>query len=155
MLNDELCEQVRVNPSWTPFVRFKGELFENGTRYAKSDYTVQKSLKKRIQNHILHVQFKRKISVSQSNLLYPKHGVSVSVCVRWRTRLAVFIQRKYMYIMTIKWQKMPKQVKMLTSKWHRSKNTSLCILLDHFNALGLSRNNIFCHKQWERGGEQF
>ena len=56
---------------------FKGELFENGRRYAKSDNTIQKDLKKRIQNHILHVQFKRKISVSQSNLLYPKHGVYV------------------------------------------------------------------------------
>ena len=77
MLNDELCEQVRVNPSLTPFVCFKGDLFENGRRYAKSDYTMQKGPKKRIHNHILHVQFKRKIRVSQSNLLYPKHGVYV------------------------------------------------------------------------------
>ena len=35
------------------------------------DTQIQKGLKERIQNHILHVQFKRKISVSQSNLLYP------------------------------------------------------------------------------------
>ena len=69
MLNDKLCEQVRENPSWTPFERFKGELFENGRRYTESDNTIQKGFKKRIQNHILHVQFKRKISVSQSKNL--------------------------------------------------------------------------------------
>ena len=48
-----ICEQVRVNPSWTPFVRFKGVLLENRTRYAKSDNTIQKGLKKRIHNHII------------------------------------------------------------------------------------------------------
>ena len=53
-----------------PFEWFKGILFENGRRYAKSDNMIQKGLK-RIQNHILHVQFERKISVSQLNLLYP------------------------------------------------------------------------------------
>ena len=53
-----------------PFEWFTEILFENGRRYAKSDNTIQKGLKERIQNHILHVQFERKISVSQSNLLY-------------------------------------------------------------------------------------
>ena len=37
----------------------------------------QKALERRIPNHILHVQFERKTSVSQSNLLYPLHGVYV------------------------------------------------------------------------------
>ena len=79
MLNDDLCALVRVNPSWTPFVRFKGELFEKGRSYAKSEFTIKKGLKKRIQNHILHVLFKRKISVSQSNFLYQKW----SICIWW------------------------------------------------------------------------
>ena len=39
---------------------FKGKLFENGKRYAKSDNTIQKGLKERIPNDILHVQFERK-----------------------------------------------------------------------------------------------
>ena len=79
-----------------PFELFKGELLENGRRYAKSDITIPKGLKKRIQNHILHVQFERKISVSKSNVLYPKYRVYVHN--------------------DIKQQKMPKRVKMLTSK---------------------------------------
>ena len=57
---------------------------------------VKKALKERIPNHILHVQFQRKISVSQSNLLYPL----------------------YMYN-NPKQQKMPKRINMFTSKWHR------------------------------------
>ena len=31
---------------------------------------IQKSLKARIPNHILHIQFERNISISQSNLFY-------------------------------------------------------------------------------------
>ena len=50
------------------FECFRGQLFENGKRYTKSETTTQKALEERIPNHILHVQFKRKISVSQSNL---------------------------------------------------------------------------------------
>ena len=45
---------------------FRGKLFENGKRYAKSATTIQKALKERIPNHILHVKFERKTSVSQS-----------------------------------------------------------------------------------------
>ena len=58
---------------WTcmAFEFFKGKLFENSERYTKSDNMIQKSLKERIPNNILHVQFEHKISVSQSNLLYP------------------------------------------------------------------------------------
>ena len=78
------------------FECFGGKLFENGKRYTKSERTIQKALEERIPNHILHVQFERKISVSQSNLLYPLY-----VC-------------NY-----LKRQKMPKRVKIFTSKWHR------------------------------------
>ena len=49
----------------------------------------------------------------------------------------------------LKQQKMPKHVKCLLPN---GKNTSSCILLDHFNAFGLSRNNFFCRKQRGRGG---
>ena len=34
---------------------FEGKLFENGKRYEKSNNTLQKNLKERIPNHILHV----------------------------------------------------------------------------------------------------
>ena len=53
------------------FKNFRGKLFENGKKYTKSESTIQKALEERIQNHILHVQFEHKTSVSQSNLLYP------------------------------------------------------------------------------------
>ena len=42
------------------FKNFRGKLFENGKRYAKSETTIQKALEERIPNHILHVQFERK-----------------------------------------------------------------------------------------------
>ena len=80
------------------FEWFKGILFEIDRRYAKSENTIQKGLKERIQNHILHVQFERQTSVSLLNLVYPKYGVYV---------------HNY-----LKRQKMPKREKMLTSKWH-------------------------------------
>ena len=78
------------------FECFRWKLFENGKRYTKSETTIQKALEERIPNHILHVQFERKITVSQSNLLYPLYV--------------------YNYL---KRQKMPKRVKIFTSKWHR------------------------------------
>ena len=71
---------------------FRGELLINSKRYAKSETTIQKALEERIPNHFLHVQFERKTSVSQSNLLYLSYGVYV-----------------YNYP---KRQKMPKRVKM-------------------------------------------
>ena len=77
---------------------FKGKLFENGKRYAKSDNTIQKYIKERIQNNILHVQFERKISSI--------NGVYV-----------------YNYL---KRQKKAIRVKMLTSKWHW-KQEYLCL----------------------------
>ena len=91
--------QRKLTMSISFFLFFKGKLFENGNRYAKSDNTIQKGLNERIPNDILHVKFKRKSSLSQSNLLYPRYGVYV-----------------YKYL---KRQKRPKRVKMLTSKWHR------------------------------------
>ena len=78
------------------FECFRWKLFENGKRYTKSETTIQKALEERIPNHILHVQFERKITVSQSNLLYPLYV--------------------YNYL---KRQKMPKRIKIFTSKWHR------------------------------------
>ena len=90
---------IRVNPQCIFFECFRLQLFANGKRYAKSDTTTQKAPEERIPNHIKHVQFERKASVSQSNLLYPIYRVYV-----------------YNYL---KLQKMPKRVKMFTSKWHQ------------------------------------
>ena len=104
-------------------------------RYAKSDTQIPKGLKKRIQNHTLHVQFERKISVSQSNLLYPKYGV-------------------YVYS-DLKQQKMPKCVKMITSKWHRKQEHFFIHSIRSFQCIWfvrLSRNNFLCRKQWGKGG---
>ena len=115
------------------FEWFKGILFENGRRYAKSDNTIQKGLKERIQKHIQHVQIEGKISVRQSNLLYPLYGVYVH---NYHRR-----------------QKMPKRVKMLTSKWHKKEEN---FFTHHFRSLKCSRlaeNIFFCCEQWgKRGG---
>ena len=81
------------------FECFRGKLFENGKRYGKSDTMIQKALEERIPNYIPHVQFERKTSVSQSNLLYPLYRVYV-----------------YNYL---KRQKVTERIKMFTSKWHR------------------------------------
>ena len=115
---------------------FKGKLFENGRRYAKSDNMIQKGLKESIQNHILHVQFERKISVSQSNLFYPQYGVYV---------------HNY-----LKRQKKPKRIKMLTSKWHRKEEN---FFTHHFRSLKCIRfveNNFFvAHKREGGWGRNF
>ena len=58
--------RVAVNLECISFEWVKGILFENSRRHAKSDNTIQKCLKERIQNHILHVQFEHMISISQS-----------------------------------------------------------------------------------------
>ena len=98
------------------FECFRGKLFENGKRYTKSETTIQKALDERIPNHILHVQFERKISISQSNLLYPLYGVYV-----------------YNYL---KRQKMPKHDK-IYSKMALKATTLFHTSLDHFNAFSL------------------
>ena len=100
---------TRVNPEFM--------FFKNGKRYAKSKTMIQKALEERIPNHILHVQFERKTSVSQSNLLYPQYVYNYP-----------------------KRQKMPKRVKMFTSKWHRKQRHFF--ILDHSNAFGLSGGNF-------------
>ena len=82
------------------FECFRGKLFDKGKRYVKSETTIQKALEERIPNCILHVQFERKTSISQSNLLYPIYGVYA-----------------YNYL---KQQKMStKCFKIFTLKWHR------------------------------------
>ena len=130
-----LVQEVGVNPSWTPFVHFKGELFENGRRYAKSDNTIQKGLKKRIQNYILHVQFMLKISVSQSNFVYPKHGV-------------------YVYN-ALKWQKMPKRVKMLNKTTIRPPRHILRIFFLTKSPCGSGLDqNCTCTTTVDHGGQQ-
>ena len=65
-------------PSCMLFNSLKMKLFENGNcQIRKSDNTLQKGLKERISNDILHVKCERKIIISQSNLLYPKYRVYV------------------------------------------------------------------------------
>ena len=120
------------------YKNFRGKLFENGKRYAKSETTIQKALDERIPNHILHVQFERKTSVSQSNLLYP-----------------------YVYYYP-KRQKMPKRVKMFTSKWHRKQRH---FFIHPFRSLQciwfvgrkfFVENNLYrAYLNWGRGGGEF
>ena len=117
------------------FECFGGKLFENGKRYTKSETTIQKVLEERIPNHILHVQFERKISVSQSNLYV------------------------YNYL---KRQKMPKRVKIFTSKWHRKQEHLLihpfrslqCILFVEKNFF-LSRTSLPEPILCKEGGVEF
>ena len=106
------------------FECFGGKLFENGKRYTKSETTIQKALEERIPNHILHVQFERKISVSQSNLLYTLYV--------------------YHYL---KRQKMPKRIKIFTSKWHRKQQHLLIHPFSSLQCIRLVENNFFCREQ--------
>ena len=52
-----------------PFERFKGKLFKNGRRYAKSANMIQTGLKKRIKNYILEVQFERKKAIANQTYI--------------------------------------------------------------------------------------
>ena len=101
------------------FKNFRGKLFENGKRYAKSETTTQKALEKRILNHILHVQFERKTSVSQS------------ICCTHN-----------MCINTQNDRKCQKASKCLLRYGTESNDTSSYILLDHSNAFNLSGGNF-------------
>ena len=98
------------------FKYFRGILFENGKRYAKSETTIQKALEERIPNHILHFKFERKTSVSQSNL-------------------------EYMYTMTQNDRKCQNASKCFLRNGTESNDTSSYFLLDHSNAYGLSWGN--------------
>ena len=48
------------------FECLEGKVFENVKRNANSETIIQKGIEMRTRNHIMHVQFERKISVSQS-----------------------------------------------------------------------------------------
>ena len=106
---------MRVNHEWMFFKNFRGKLFENSKRYAKSETTIEKVLEERIPIHILHVQFERKTSVSQSNLLYP---------------------------ITQNDRKCQNASKCLLRNGTESNDTSSYILLDHSNAFNLSGENF-------------
>ena len=113
---------------------FRGKLFENSKRYAKSETTIQTTLEERIPNHILHVKFERKTSVSRSNLLY---------------HYMVFTQND---------RKCQNASKCLLRNGTESNDTSSYILLDHSRAFSLSGGIFFENKltraylKWERGG---
>ena len=128
---------TRVNTECLLFKNFRVKLFENGKRYAKSETTIQKALKERIPNHILHVQFERKTSVSQSNLLYPLYVYNYP-----------------------KQQKMPKRVKMFTSKWHRKQRhffihpfTSLQCIWFVGRKFFVKNKLTRAYLKWGKGGE--
>ena len=75
-------------------------------------------------NRYIHVQFERKISVSQSNLLYPLYV--------------------YNYL---KWQKMPKRVKIFTSKWHRKQQHLFIHPFRSLQCIRFVEKNCFCREQ--------
>ena len=176
---------TRVNPECLLFKNFRGKLFENGKRYAKSETTIQKALKERIPNHILHVQFERKTSKFRElwsparQQIWPwrrskvtvkvttwyhrkglvtrnthaKYQSSICNSAKVMAKVKVFVtdgqtdrqrdgrmrfnvptlsrkrgttsvsQSNLLYPLYVynypKQQKMPKRVKMFTSKWHR------------------------------------
>ena len=101
------------------FKNFRGKLFENGKRYAKSETTIQKALEERIPNHILHVQFERKKALA--NQICCTHN---------------------MCIITQNDRKCQNASKCLLRNGTESNNTSSYILLDHSNAFNLSEGNF-------------
>ena len=129
---------MRVNPECMFSKYFRGTLFENDKRYAKSETTIQKALEERIPNHILHVRFERKTSVSKSNL-----------CTH---------HMEYMYIITQNDRKCQNASKCLLRNGTESNDTSSYILIDHSNAFGLSGGNFFvedkltrAYLKWRKG----
>ena len=120
------------------FECFGGTLFENGKRYTKSETTIKKALEERIPNHILHVQFEHKRSVSQSNLFYPLYV--------------------YNYL---KRQKMPKRVKIFTSKWHRKQQHLFIHPFRSLQCIRFVEKNFFVANKltepilYEEGGVNF
>ena len=119
------------------FEWFKGNLLENGRRYAKSDNRVQKGLKERIPNHILHVQFERKISVSQSNQICCTHNM------------------EYTYIITLNDRKCQNASKCLLPNGTERKKTSSQVNLGPSNAFGLSRSIFLSRTMGKGGGRDF
>ena len=90
-------------------------------------------------NHILHVQFERQTSVSQSNLLYPLFGVLVHN--------------------DPKRQKMPKGVKMFNSKWHRKQRHFFIHPFRSLQRIRFVGKTFFvenklttAYRKWGRGG---
>ena len=108
--------RTRVNPECMFFQNFRGELFENGKRYAKSETTIQKALEERIPNHnflhIQHVQFERKTSVSQSNLLYPWYVYNYQTRAPRGTDRSPEYNEHFCY-------KLDSRVKNLTTEWNQ------------------------------------
>ena len=72
------------------------------------------------------------ISVSQSNLLYPKYGVYV---------------HNY-----LKRQKIPKRVEMHPSKWHQKKDNFFIYPFRSFKCNSFVENNSFCRELYRMGG---
>ena len=110
-------------PSCMLFKFLKGNYLKTVTDRQNLTTRHRKGLKERIPNDILHVTFKRKISVSQSNLMYPKYGLNV-----------------YKYL---KRQKRPKRVKMLISKWYRKQEYFFIHPFRSFQCIGFVKKHFF------------
>ena len=103
------------------FKNFRGKLFENGKRYAKSEITIQKALDERIPNHILQYMFNLNVKQALANQICCTHN---------------------MCIITQNDRKCQNASKCLLRNGTESNDTSSYILLDHSNAFGLSGGNF-------------
>ena len=113
---------TRVNPACMFLNISEGNYLKTVKDTQNMRQRYRKTLDERISNHIQHVQFDRKTSVSQSNLLYP--------------------YMEYMCINTQNDRKCQNASKCLLWNGTESNDTSSYILLDHCNAFGLSGGNF-------------
>ena len=129
--------RTRVNPECMFFQNFRGELFENGKRYAKSETTIQKALEERI-FQIISYMFNLNVKQALANQICCTHN---------------------MCIITKKDRKCQNASKCLLRNGTASNDTSSYILLDPSNAFNLSGGNFFvenkltrAYLKWGRGG---
>ena len=101
------------------FKNFRGKLFENGKRYAKSETTIQKALKRGFQ--IISYMFNLNIKQALANQICCTHN---------------------MCIITQNDKECQNASKCLLRNGTESNDTSSYILLDHSNAFNLSGGNF-------------
>ena len=102
-----------------------------------ADNTIQHSLKERIQNRILHVQFEHKISLSQSNSqILCIHNMDQYICTKLPKTTENAKTRQNAYFK-------------MASKGRKLLYT--CFILDPSNVFGLSRT-IFLTRTMGKGG---
>ena len=112
---------TRVNPECMFFKNFRGKLFKNGKRYAKSETTIQKLSRRGFQ--IISYMFNLNVKQALANQICCSHYMCIITCTQNN-------------------RKCQNASKCLLRNGTKSNDTSSYILLHHSNAFGLSGGNF-------------